>query len=151
MDYRIEQRGAFEMFGVYGLIHPNQQRAFVEVPLFRKQCDEDGSVALMNEVLGRFGDTVLHAALYDHSSEHFKYMVCYNLPKGVEIPDRFTKLAVPALTWAIFPEPKCDLQSLWQRIYAEWFPTSEYEQVEGPSFEMYYGMASNVTGKYGYP
>ncbi|MNW08150.1 Bacterial transcription activator, effector binding domain [compost metagenome] len=67
--------------------------------------------------------------------------------KGLEIPERFTKLSVPALTWAIFPEPQCDLQKLWERIYSEWFPTSDYEQVDGPSFEMYYGMAVNVTGE----
>ncbi|OAB27822.1 AraC family transcriptional regulator [Paenibacillus macquariensis subsp. defensor] len=147
MNYRIEQRGSFEMFGVYGLINSDQKTAFSEVPLFRKKCDDDGSVDLMNELLGRFHDTVLHAALYDHTRESFKYMVCYNLPNGLEIPERFTKLSVPPLTWAIFPETQCDLQRLWERIYSEWFPTSEYEQVEGPSFEMYYGMASNVTGE----
>lgn len=97
------------MFGVYGLINLDMKTAFSEVPQFRGECDDDGSVDLMNEILGRFGDTVLHAALYDHTGESFKYMICYNLPKGLEIPERFTKLSVPALTWAIFPEPQCDL------------------------------------------
>ena len=147
MNYRIEQRGPFEMFGVYGLINQDMNIAFNEVPFFRRSCDEDGSVGLLNETLGRFGDTLLHAALYDHTPETFKYMICYNLPKGMEIPERFTKLAVPALTWAIFPEPQCELQKLWGRIYSEWFPTSEYEQAEGPSFEMYYGMAANAAGE----
>ncbi len=149
MNYRIEQRGSFEMFGVYGFINADQKTAFSEVPQFRIKCDDDGSVDLMNDLLGRFGNTMLHAALYDHTKESFKYMVCYHLPKGLEIPERFTKLSVPTLTWAIFPEPQCDMQKLWQRIYSEWFPTSEYEQVEGPSFEMYYGMArhGNVSGE----
>ncbi|MGF9696497.1 AraC family transcriptional regulator [Paenibacillus sp. MABNR03] len=149
MNYRIEQRGSFEMFGVYGFINEDQKTAFSEVPQFRIKCDDDGSVDLMNDLLGRFDDTMLHAALYDHTKESFKYMVCYHLPKGLEIPERFTKLSVPTLTWAIFPEPQCDMQKLWERIYSEWFPTSEYEQVEGPSFEMYYGMArhGNVSGE----
>lgn len=149
MNYRIEQRGSFEMFGVYGFINADQKTAFSEVPQFRIKCDDDGSVDLMNDLLGRFGDTMLHAALYDHTKESFKYMVCYHLPKGLEIPERFTKLSVPTLTWAIFPEPQCDMQKLWERIYSEWFPTSEYEQVEGPSFEMYYGMArhGNISGE----
>jgi len=147
MNYRIEQRGPFEMFGVYGLVNSDRKTAFIEVPQFRKQCDDDESVDQMNELLGRFPDTMLHAALYDHTAESFKYMVCYYLPKGLELPDRFTKLSVPALTWAIFPEPQCDLQMLWERIYTEWFPTSEYEQIEGPSFEMYYGMAGNNMGE----
>lgn len=147
MNYRIEQRGSFEMFGVYGLINSDRKIAFSEVPEFRKQCDDDGSVDLMNELLGRFPDTILHAALYDDTGESFKYMICYNLPKGLEIPERFTKLSVPASTWAIFPEPQCDLQKIWDRIYSEWFPTSEYEQIEAPSFEMYYGMAGNYSGE----
>ncbi|KLU54703.1 AraC family transcriptional regulator [Paenibacillus sp. VT-400] len=149
MNYRIEQRDSFEMFGVYGIINADQKTAFAEVPQFRIKCDDDGSVDHMNDLLGRFGDTMLHAALYDHTKESFKYMICYHVPKGLEIPERFTKLAVPALTWAIFPEPQCDMQKLWVRIYSEWFPTSEYEQVEGPTFEMYYGMArhGNVSGE----
>lgn len=149
MNYRIEQRDSFEMFGVYGIINADQKTAFSEVPLFRIKCDDDGSVDMMNDLLGRFGDTMLHAALYDHTKESFKYMICYHVPKGLEIPERFTKLAIPTLTWAIFPEPQCDMQKLWERIYSEWFPTSEYEQVEGPTFEMYYGMArhGNVSGE----
>lgn len=111
MNYRIEQRESFQMFGVYGLINLDMKTAFIEVPQFRKKCDDDGSVDLMNEILGRFGDTVLHAALYDHTGESFKYMICYHLPKTIEIPERFTKLFVPASTWAIFPEPQCDLQN----------------------------------------
>ncbi|MDT9717709.1 AraC family transcriptional regulator [Paenibacillus sp. ClWae2A] len=149
MNYRIEQRDSFEMFGVYGIINADQKTAFSEVPQFRIKCDDDGSVDIMNDLLGRFGDTMLHAALYDHTKESFKYLICYHLPKGLEIPERFTKLAVPTLTWAVFPEPQCDMQKLWERIYSEWFPTSEYEQVEGPTFEMYYGMArhGNVSGE----
>lgn len=147
MNYRIEQRGPFEMFGVYGLVHSDRKIAFSEVPQFRKKCDDDGSVQLMNELLGRFNDSVLHAALYDHTGESFKYMICYHAPQQLEIPERFTRLSVPALTWAIFPDPQCELQKLWERIYSEWFPTSEYEQVEGPSFEMYYGMAVNDSGE----
>ncbi|MFM9331397.1 AraC family transcriptional regulator [Paenibacillus mesotrionivorans] len=147
MEYRIEPRGSFELFGVYGVMSQSMEAAFREVPQFRKQCDDDGSVDVLNGTLGRFSDTNLHAALFDHTKESFKYMVGYHLPKGLEIPERFTTLSIPASTWAIFPEPQCDLQKLWRRIYAEWFPTSDYEQVEGPCLEMYYGMVVNTTGE----
>ncbi len=147
MDYRIEKREAFEMFGISGLISRDMEKAFAEVPQFCIKCDEDGSVDLMNEMLGRFHDTMLHSALYEYTDTSFRYMICYNLPKGLDIPDGFTKLAVPEHTWAIFEEPHCEMQNLWRRIYTEWFPTSEYEQVEGPSFEMYYGMSGHCTGE----
>ena len=52
-----------------------------------------------------------------------------------ECPDNLIKLEVSALTWAVFeavgPFPDT-LQDVWGRIYSEWFPSSNYEQVEGP-------------------
>ncbi len=47
----------------------------------------------------------------------------------------FSELAVPKSSWAVFnvegPFPET-LQNVWGRIYSEWFPSSNYEQVEGP-------------------
>ncbi|MGO4889449.1 GyrI-like domain-containing protein [Anaerobacillus sp. MEB173] len=52
-----------------------------------------------------------------------------------ECPVDFTKLDVPACTWAVFesvgPFPDT-LQETWGRIYSEWFPSSIYQQTEGP-------------------
>lgn len=147
MNYRIEQKESFEVFGVYDIISRKMEKAFVEVPKFCIKCDGDGTVDNMNELLGRSHDSMLHAALYDYTDTNFKYMICYHVFEGAKIPNKYTRLHVPALTWAIFPEPKCEMQNLWKRIYTEWFPTSEYEQVEGPTFEMYYGLANNASGE----
>ncbi len=50
-------------------------------------------------------------------------------------PGYFCQLAVPANTWVVFtvvgPFPQT-LQESWGRIYAEWFPSSGYNQVAGP-------------------
>jgi AraC family transcriptional regulator len=146
MNYRIEQREAFEVFGVYGMISKDMEQAFIDVPQFCRQCDEDGTVDRMNELLGRFSDTYLHAALYDHNDTGFKYMICYYTPKTGVIPENYTRLNVSAHTWVVFSEQKCEMQNMWRRIYTEWFPTSGYEQVEGPTFEMYYGQASHENG-----
>jgi AraC family transcriptional regulator len=52
-----------------------------------------------------------------------------------DCPEHFTTLEVPASSWAVFeavgPFPET-LQNVWGRIYSEWFPSSNYEQVEGP-------------------
>lgn len=52
-----------------------------------------------------------------------------------ECPPSLALLEVSASTWAVFeavgPFPDT-LQNVWGRIYSEWFPTSHYEQVEGP-------------------
>ncbi len=50
-------------------------------------------------------------------------------------PDGFASLEVAASTWAVFeavgPFPDA-LQNVWGRIYAEWFPSSNYESAPGP-------------------
>lgn len=141
MTYRIIQREAFEVFGVSGLISRELEQAFVDVPQFCRHCDEDGTVDRMNALLGRFPDTCLHAALYDFTDTEFKYMICYYIPQIGAIPDAYSRLKIPASTWAIFSGPMREMQQLWRRVYSEWFPTSGYEQEEGPAFEMYYGQA----------
>jgi len=148
MNYRIEQKEAFEVFGVAGIIRTDsQESSFIQVPKFRIKCDEDGSVDRMNALLGRSPDTVLHAALYDYTENSFKYMICEYVKDNMVIPKEYERLSVPALTWAIFPDENCDLQDVWRRIYSEWGPTSGYEHDDGPQFEMYYGESPNITGE----
>ncbi|MCY9657292.1 AraC family transcriptional regulator [Paenibacillus chondroitinus] len=63
-----------------------------------------------------------------------------------ECPDHLTALEVPASSWAVFeavgPFPET-LQQVWGRIYAEWFPSSSYEQVDGP--EILWNESKEVT------
>jgi AraC family transcriptional regulator len=149
MNYRIINREAFRVFGVYTEISRDAEKAFEQVPQFFRKCDEDLVPDEINALLGRFNDNHTISALYDYSENTFKYMLCNFLPKGLAIPDKFTILDVPATTWAVFDAPNYDIQTLWRRIWSEWFPASEYESVAGISFEMYYGLAShgNVFGE----
>lgn len=61
-------------------------------------------------------------------------------------PASMARLEVPALTWAVFesvgPFPET-LQNIWGRIYAEWFPSSGYEQIAGP--EILWNESPDVT------
>ena len=147
MTCKIESKSAFEMFGVYGEISSDMEKAFEEVPKFRVSCDEDGSVDEMNELLGVEPCTMLHAALYDHREASFKYMICQFTPEGVKIPERYSRLQVPAMTWAIFSVDDCEMQAMWRRIYTEWLPTSGYNPVGDINFEMYYGKADHPRGE----
>ncbi len=149
MRYRITHREAFEVFGVYADISTDRETAFEQVPQFFRKCDEDLVPDEINALLGRFNDNHTISALYDHSESTFKYMLCQFLPEGLSVPDKFTVLDVPAATWAVFDVPDCEIQAMWRRIWAEWFPASGYESVKGISFEMYYGLAGhgNVFGE----
>ncbi|MCH5585823.1 AraC family transcriptional regulator [Shimazuella sp. AN120528] len=50
-------------------------------------------------------------------------------------PPNWVALEVPTATWAVFesigPFPET-LQNVWGRIYSEWFPSTQYEAVNGP-------------------
>lgn len=63
-----------------------------------------------------------------------------------ECPEGLAQLEVPALTWAVFeavgPFPQT-LQEIWGRIYSEWFPSSTYQQAEGP--EILWNESKDVT------
>jgi AraC family transcriptional regulator len=146
MKYRIEKRESFEVFGVYTEISIEQEKAFTQVPLFFKKCDEDGTTDCINELLGRFHDNYTISAIYDNSESSFKYMLCNFLPKDLSIPSKFTILTVPSSTWAVFDVPECEMQSMWKQIWTEWFPTSGYEMDKGVQFEMYYGLAKHQNG-----
>ncbi|EFM12025.1 transcriptional regulator, AraC family [Paenibacillus curdlanolyticus YK9] len=63
-----------------------------------------------------------------------------------ECPAHYAHLEVKASTWAIFeavgPFP-ATLQNVWGRIYSEWFPSSNYEQADGP--EMLWNESKDMT------
>jgi AraC family transcriptional regulator len=124
MNYRITQREAFQVFGVYTDVSTDREKAFEQVPQFFRKCDDDLVPDEINALLGRFHDNYTISALYGHTESTFKYMLCNFLPKGLVIPDKFTVLAVPVSTWAVFDVPDGDMQPMWRRIWAEWFPAS---------------------------
>lgn len=81
------------------------------------------------------------------AQNHLSVMIlCNYLPGGLKIPSNFTKISVPQSTWAIFDVPGVELQSVWKRIWSEWFPTSEFEAIDGVQFEIYYGLANHKNG-----
>lgn len=146
MNYRVEKRDAFKVFGVYSEVSTDQETAFKQVPEFFKRCDDDGTTDQINRLLGRFHDNYTISALYDYTETAFKYMLCNFMPENMIIPQNFTVLEVPAATWVVFDAPHCEMQELWRRIFTEWFPSSGYEAAEGVQFEMYYGLANHKNG-----
>lgn len=146
MKYRIAKREAFRVFGIHTRISTDQETAFEQVPQFFRKCDKDLVPDEINALLGRFHDNCTISAVYDHTDATCKYMLCQFLPPALSVPEKFTVLDVPAATWAVFDVPDCEIQAMWRRVWAEWFPTSGYESVQGVSFEMYYGLASHENG-----
>jgi AraC family transcriptional regulator len=155
MNYKIEEKEAFSVFGVEETFSVIEGQCYRDIPKFWLRIMEDGTLERMRtlasgknatiqgEVFGN-DDMLLNAAMYGHKSDgSVKYMICAFTPEG-EIPNDYKKLEVPKLTWAIFPSEKHPenettekVQKIWQKIFSEWFPTSGFEHADAPEFEMY--------------
>jgi AraC family transcriptional regulator len=156
MNYRVEEKKPFRMFGVEKTFSVINGQCYRDIPEFWLEAmnqkilekilkiatDKPGTI--VGEIYGN-EETMINAAMYGHKSDGtLKYMLCAYAPDQ-EIPKGYIQLEVPGLTWAIFPSEKHQMhqtteitQDIWKRIYSEWFPTSGYEHADAPEFEMYY-------------
>ncbi|WP_434297736.1 AraC family transcriptional regulator [Clostridium sporogenes] len=138
--YRIVEKEAFKVFGIGFETTRINDAAYKEIPEFINKIFKDGTHDRINQVLGNSKGSLLYGFHYDFKENGTrKYMMGYEMPR-TEISDEFTILQVPKLTWAVFEgygdmPDNLIIQHIWRRIYSEWFPSSGFEQVEGPCIE----------------
>ncbi|MGM0884462.1 MAG: AraC family transcriptional regulator [Bacillota bacterium] len=148
MNYKIEEKQGFEMFGVSTLVNADGENPFIEIPKFWTKCISDGTVNRIRAAAGLGEHGQIHAVLYNNQGERFSYMIGYFLPQS-GLPQGFEKLQIPPQTYAIFstginPDGKNDIHDLWRRIFGEWFPTCDYNFANGPEFEMTYDRGNGM-------
>ncbi|KJK42097.1 AraC family transcriptional regulator [Lentzea aerocolonigenes] len=136
MEYRIVNKEAFKVVGRgtrVPLVHLGMNPAIVEfvkgigMPTLEriKQLSDgepEGMLALTYNQEGvEEGDQL----------DYFQGVVTSR-----EAPDDLEALEVPENTWAVFtaegPYPET-IQYMWRDVYAQWFPSNNYQSVEGPS------------------
>jgi len=144
MDYRIEKTAPFSIFGATIQLDTNDgkfENIFSRLGVYARDVLENGTHDATNLAAGRPAGSLLTSVRFDFKPDgSCKFMFAAKLPdKGVG--DAFTVLPIPATTWVVFgykqviyPETTSEL---YERIYSEWFPTSGYEQAEGPCLEYY--------------
>jgi AraC family transcriptional regulator len=136
MNYRIVEKAGFRIVGIMKRVPLIYEGVNPEIAAMWQSLDEDTIntlKALSNvEPIGllsastNFSEGRLDGGELDH------YI---GVATTRESPQNLTCLDVPASTWSVFesvgPFPET-LQNIWGRIYSEWFPSSNYEQVNGP-------------------
>lgn len=156
MNYRIEKRDAFQVFGLEGIYGmdtiANEQG--VSIPEVWQQLWADGEYSRFKQGVaedwhreGSFSPELGIMLAYDSyrftSNTTFPYLIgCYkSADRKVE---GYTIVDVPASTWAIFStlndgngSGNYDLRSLKNRIFLEWMQTSKFTILDGGNFEMY--------------
>ncbi|MEK4066191.1 AraC family transcriptional regulator [Peribacillus sp. FSL R5-0717] len=137
MNYRIEEKEAFHIIGIKKRVPIIFNGVNPEIASMWKSLDEKTINELKNlsnvEPLGLLSASAnFSEGRLEEKGELDHYI---GTATTRECPDNLTQLNVDASTWAVFeavgPFPET-LQNVWGRIYSEWFPSSNYEQREGP-------------------
>lgn len=137
MIYRIEQKEAFNIVGIMKRVPIIFEGENPEITAMWKSLTMDKIDQLTKlsnvEPKGMIqASTNFSEGRMEEKGELDQYI---GVATTQECPENFSKLKVPALSWAIFestgPFPST-LQETWGRIYSEWFPSSNYQVTEGP-------------------
>jgi len=160
MDYRIETKEAFQVFGVEQIVKMDSDAVDVSedgvtVTILSKdeQAEEElheklhkaaGSLPnFVNQSMGTVHHIFGHRDVAPGTIAHmtFAFRTASSNTEGYTIVD------VPSRTWAIFPSEKFSwddeddgngvVRELAKRIYTEWMPTSSYEQVGELEMELH--------------
>jgi AraC family transcriptional regulator len=145
MDYRIESKEAFTVYGIEGIFTTDDGKNLTEIPAFWQQTMADGRFDRLLKSTHHTSD--IHAICDYRETDAlntFPYMIfAYKTDKSET--DGYTTVDVPAATWAIFKsrehtqaETSGVIQDLIKRVYTEWLPTAGYEKVNGYELELYY-------------
>ncbi|QRG69158.1 AraC family transcriptional regulator [Brevibacillus choshinensis] len=137
MNYRIVEKEAFSIVGMKKRVPIQFQGVNPEIAAMWQSLDEAAIVLLKSlsnvEPLGLLSaSTNFSEGRMEEKGELDHYI---GVATTETCPSHLTALEVPASTWAVFeavgPFPET-LQNVWGRIYSEWFPSSIYEQAQGP-------------------
>lgn len=147
MNYRIVEKDAFRIVGIKKRVRLIYNGVNPEIAAMWATLDPERITQL--KALSNVEPQGLVSASVNFSEgrqDGGSLDHCIGVATDRPCPPAFEALEVPALTWAVFeavgPFPET-LQSVWGRIYSEWFPSSDYQQTEGP--ELLWNESKDVT------
>lgn len=137
MNYRIEEKEAFRIIGIKKRVQIVFNGVNPEIAAMWKSLNQE-IISKLKELSNVKPLGIISASInFSEGRMEEKGELDHYIGAATtrECPDNLTQLEVPASTWAVFeavgPFPDT-LQNVWGRIYSEWFPSSNYEQAEGP-------------------
>jgi len=150
MNWRIEEREAFEVFGIERIFAKNEVD---KVPSFWDELLANGEYGHLLtaagekiETLPRVNKIFAVCGYNETDKDEFPYMICAEAAPGRN-SDTYKRFYVPKITWAVFRADELDemgktIPELFDRAYLEWLPTSGYKKSAAPDLEIY-GMCAS--------
>ena len=131
MEYKIEKWEAMDL-----LMHAKDfhaETSETEIPMF---WDEYYAHEEYRKIPGYLG----LCAQKKTDGDEFRYGIGCKASDVEGIPKGFEIIHIPEYTWAVFkcvgPMPGA-IQAMWERIYKEWLPVSDYELIPDYDIENY--------------
>ncbi|UYO06487.1 AraC family transcriptional regulator [Paenibacillus sp. PSB04] len=135
MKFRIEQKDAFRVVGVSNRVTPIDSGEHPGVEQVWKLTDNETYAQLKSRNnVEPFG--ILHVSFGEGVRVKRDYDYYMAVASTEPCPENLSELIVPAMTWVVFEVKVPWEKEKWHRIYGEWFPSSGYEQVEGPMIQV---------------
>lgn len=142
MEYKLVKTEAFSVVGKGIRTSTINGQNHRDIRAFWVESNKNGLVSKL-DAIGRKKKVLGICMDFDQHLDEFTYFIGVektadeNDPK---LPDDWAKKTIPAATWAVFPVhgplPEA-IEKTWQRIFAEWFPSTGYEHATGPDMEVY--------------
>lgn len=142
MNYRIEKHDTLKLLARTWKLDGKDENIHERISGLWAECGKDGTIALLCQGMNPRVIKGMAGVCLDNPNEgEFVYAIGRE-HAGEEVPEGLTVVELPAATWVAFSEtgrmPDA-FDGLWKRIYTEFFPTSGYEPVCGPTIEVYPG------------
>jgi len=144
MNYRIETTDAFQIICKKKRVSCKAEMTTEEISRFWQTCGADGTIPALCKYIPEdniFSNCIVGASFgKDTSEKEFPYAIGAHYNGMPVTDDSLTVEEIPAHTYVVFPcigkMPEA-FQKLYQQIYSEFFPTSEYQPCGGTDFEAY--------------
>lgn len=144
MNYKIEKKKAFQVYGTEIIVDSKDEQDLKEIPNYWLDQLNNGGYEKLVQSAGC--PAVVNAVCCYRPIEGTKYpyMLCV-MKTPLSNASGYTVVDVPEALWAVFTtephdvsETSAKLDELTAKVYKEWLPTAEVELEDGMNFEMYY-------------
>jgi AraC family transcriptional regulator len=138
MEYKIIEKEAFKIIGKGKRISTKGGKHQQLIPEYWDEAESNGLCAKLGEFAGELG--LLGVCMdYSQEAEEFTYYIAIKKPEVYVLGD-LVERGVPSATLVIFesvgPMPGA-IQKVWEYVFFNWFPASEYEHADAPELEVY--------------
>ncbi len=139
MNYRIVEKPALTLVGWPLRTTGADGANFREIPEFWQRSHRDGKVAALESLAGDLGLIGVCTEMKPQD-QTFTYLIAIEKPSNKKVPEGTQTMELPAATYAVVESvgamPKA-IQEIWQEIFSQWLPASEYVHAGTPDFEVY--------------